>query len=698
MAEKREEDRADQEKQLLDLLRKLAGSRGGDVNDFDQQYVEPTAAENYGYIDKPGIMGFTSFLPGPIGTASRVTSGMINQGNNQAIRRGREAIGLDNAKLSFIRDVLKSPKDGKIADVKIGENPQTYPVGFEAQDANKKTTLTPNEARMRGLMGGGLTEVKSAKKDDSMVSKLSRNIFGSQENQMEDDSTESNIHRGFGLANTPDGFKDINDPDLPDRQMANLNYDLEGKGRNQIPSSGIGSKVSDVVTDLLGPGYTVNVTSGQEPKGHSAVGTQYRHPLGTAADLDIRDPSGRKLSLDNPDDAQSIKDVAQGMAARYNANFGMGPEYMGPNTMHIDTMDLSKYPGGSEWASTGKAWANTLDEARATGVMPSQYYDINAPIPSQRPDDQLPSTLIAEQDEPEKKDDAFGFMGRPLETKKEQKSLPSYDSLMGDLSDKSIGITVDPNRFKDVTDDEKSLMGMTLAGEIDPGKTDLTTEAGRREAMGILSTIENRAPKYGGITEAIQAPNQYSTWNNQAAANTAANNYHGNKSTYDTLVSDYISDPANNLGFTSYHANTVNPGWSSAMSNPETIGPHTFGFLNEYGAEKSTVQPHTVFNTAASYAPHMTGVTSAENSLRNTVSSQPKTQTQTSMSNDTMSGSKSETRSSMGTGGAGSSGGSGFSSMGSGSSKSSGMTGTSGNPGKDKDDKASSGFSGGRSY
>lgn len=672
--------------EILALLKKLAGSRGGDINDFDQEYVEPTANENYGYVNKPGALSFLGMapVPGAKMAAAAVNSG-INMGNNQAIRRAREALGLPNQKPSIAKDMISSPKDGKIADVQIAD--QSYPVGFEAQDKDKKTTLTPNEARMRGMMNGGMTEKSapaSPTKKEGLFGKVKDAVFGGKKDEM-DDETKS-LHNGLGITVDDTGnFRHIDDPDLPTRQMANVNYDLDGKGRSEIPSSGIGNKVSDVVTDILGAGYGVNVTSGQEPEGRSPVGTQYRHPLGFAADLQITDPSGRKLSLDNPEDKAAIENVAQGMAARYNANFGMGPEYMGDNTMHIDTMDLNKYRGGAQWASTGKEWAGTLDQARATGVMPAQYYDVaNPPVPGQRPEE--PSNLIAEQDEQPQSpsQESLGFMGRPTPQEKESSPVPSYDSLMGEQS--TGRASVNPDRFKNVTDEEKSLMGMTLAGEIDPTKTDLSTEAGRREAMGVLSTIENRAPQYGGIEGAISAPKQYSTWNNDAAANTAVSNYNGNKSTYDTLVSDFMSNPENNLGFTSYHANTVNPGWSGAMQNKETIGPHTFGFLGDQTTKEpvSTPTPHTVFNTSASYAPHMNGMVSEVNSNRFAETSKPKSTPEPTT----------ETRQSS----SGFAGGSGGSSFGGSGTTRSGMTGTSNNAGKDKDDNISGGFSGGRSY
>lgn len=676
----REKDKSEEELDQLEYLKRLlAGSRGGDVNDFDQQYVEPTAADNYGYINKPGYMSFLGMAPVPgAGMASAALNGGINIGNNQAIRTAQRMLGIPTQKPNIAKDFIKSPKDGFIGDLPIqGKN---YPVGFEGKTKDNRTTLTPEEARKRDISVSPQPVPNAVKH------------AGKEQDEMDDGS--NHLHAGLGLTSTPEGFRNIDDPDLPDRQMANVNYDLEGKGRSEIPSSGIGNKVSDVVTDLLGPGYTVDVTSGQEPEGRSPVGTQYRHPLGFAADLEIKDPEGRKLSLDNPEDKQSIEDVAQGMAARYNGNFGMGPEYMGNTTMHIDTMDLNKYRGGPQWASAGKEWADTLNNARATGVMPSQYYDVaNPPVPGQRPEE--PSYAISESDQPAETPigESLGFMGRqaPGSEQKASSPIPSYDSLMS-TQGQSSSVGIDPNRFKDITPEQKELMGMTLAGEIDPGRTDLTTEAGRREAMGILSTIENRAPKYGGITEAITAPKQYSTWNNQAASNTASTNYHGNKSTYDTLVSDYISNPANNLGFTSYHADYVNPGWSDQMQNKEQIGPHTFGFLDEYSKPAGAFNgpaPHTVFNTTASYAPHMSGMVSEVNTKSPTQS-----QSQLASTGSSKPSTSTETR------------GSGFSSMGGGSgsnagssSSGSGMTGTSGNPGKDKDDKtSSSGFSGGRSY
>jgi hypothetical protein len=443
-------DRSEEELDELDYLRKLLGSRGGDINDFDQQYVEPTAADNYGYINKPGFMSFLGMAPVPgAGMAATALNTGINLGNNQAIHTAQRMLGIPSPKPNLVRDMVKSPKDGFIGNVPIqGKN---YPVGFEGKTTEGKTTLTPDEARKRGIANSPQPVPDAVKK------------AGKEQDDMDDGS--NHLHAGLGLTSTPEGFRHIDDPDLPSRNMADVNYQLDGKGRSQIPSSGIGNKVSDVVTDLLGPGYTVDVTSGQEPEGRSPVGTQYRHPLGFAADLDIRDPDGRKLSLDNPEDKAAIQNVAQGMAARYNANFGMGPEYMGNDTMHIDTMDLNQYRGGPQWASAGKEWADTLNNARATGVMPSQYYDVaNPPVPGQRPEE--PSYAISEADQPaqESLGESLGFMGRPTPGSEQKTSspVPTYDSLM-DTETKGTntgpGPTINPDRFKDITPEQKESHG-----------------------------------------------------------------------------------------------------------------------------------------------------------------------------------------------------------------------------------------------
>ena len=135
------------------------------------------------------------------------------------------------------------------------------------------------------------------------------------------------------------------------------------------------------------------------------------------------------------------------------------------------------------------------------------------------------------------------------------------------------------------TDKDFNAMAMTLAGEIDSRYTDLSTAEGRAEAFGILSTMENRDLANGskGITDAIYSPKQYSTWNNEKVANTAKANYAANPELFNSLVQDYVQDPASRQPYTNYYNPSIaNPSWGKQMTDVSEIGPHKFGALEEY--------------------------------------------------------------------------------------------------------------------
>lgn len=165
-----------------------------------------------------------------------------------------------------------------------------------------------------------------------------------------------------------------------------LSYDLAGAKRNQIPTSGIGEKVSAAANSVI-PGTKTTLYSGMEPRGLGAIGAPNRHPLGFAGDFHFTAPNGQKIT-----DPVALQDIAMSMAAKHNANIGYGQTgYMGPGRMHIDTMPLDKFPGGAQWGNTAKSWANNLDFARKTGIGPTPY--TNAPTPSPRPSP--PGTMMA---------------------------------------------------------------------------------------------------------------------------------------------------------------------------------------------------------------------------------------------------------------------------------------------------------------
>lgn len=217
---------------------------------------------------------------------------------------------------------------------------------------------------------------------------------------------------------------------------------------------------------------------------------------------------------------------------------------MGVGRMHMDTVPAEMLTKGqaAQWGSVGKKWADDLALAREQGVASPAYYDKmtqNAPV---------------------------GLMSR-------EDALRDPNEAIADVA------------FDRYTPQERDLMARTLAGEIDLSKTDLNTEEGRREAFGILSTMENRANRFGGIEQAITADRQYSTWNDPRAANVANTNYEKNREMYDSLVSDMERDQSLNTGYTSYYNPSIaNPDWGAKMNNALDIGAHRFGSLPEYAS------------------------------------------------------------------------------------------------------------------
>ena len=174
-------------------------------------------------------------------------------------------------------------------------------------------------------------------------------------------------------------FPSMSPPPRPSVDVPGLlAYDLANAQRNQIPTSGIGEKVSAAANSVI-PGTKTTLYSGMEPKGLGAIGAKNRHPLGFAGDFHFTAPNGQQIT-----DPVALQDIAMSMAAQHNANIGYGQTgYMGPGRMHIDTMPLDKFPGGALWGNTAKSWANNLDFARKTGIGPTPY--TNAPTPSPRP-------------------------------------------------------------------------------------------------------------------------------------------------------------------------------------------------------------------------------------------------------------------------------------------------------------------------
>lgn len=139
---------------------------GGDlVNQVAGEGIGRTAANNYGYINKPGIMNMAGSLPGPFGFFGNLANTAININNTVATNEAKSMLGME--KKGFLSDIAKNAvastklgskfvdtTSGYIGDISVPGEERTIPVGFEAQDALGRTTLTPDEARMRQQLAG----------------------------------------------------------------------------------------------------------------------------------------------------------------------------------------------------------------------------------------------------------------------------------------------------------------------------------------------------------------------------------------------------------------------------------------------------------------------------------------------------------------------------------------------------------------
>lgn len=114
---------------------------------------KPVSTGNqYGYTNKPTGMGFLGFLPQPLGLAATGLNLGVNAQNTQAVNNQREVLGFAENPTSKNIGSTVFDKHGYIGDQATIDQTgvsRTTPVSFEAEDSVGRTTLTPDEARMR---------------------------------------------------------------------------------------------------------------------------------------------------------------------------------------------------------------------------------------------------------------------------------------------------------------------------------------------------------------------------------------------------------------------------------------------------------------------------------------------------------------------------------------------------------------------
>lgn len=400
--------------------------------------------DNYGYINKPGIMGAASMIPGPIGAIGKVANTMVNLNNTSAVEQARASMGLEPLSARQVIGSALKDKHGQVADVDINGVPHS--TGFEALSPSGATNLTPAEASKRAQAVGGMSEIAPRGKADVLSSSpaekggflgniLSRgtpvqeanrlspvkspmetltgleegwagnlaknaveSIFGSDELPSEAPTPTARPSNSFDQI-SPTGSYNPDEPAPAQatgimgtaRDLGNLdgNIDYSGIGANRPHpvNSRTEGFLKSVGTSVLGPGTTVAVNSGDvnpTDAGWTAQGGKFsrshRHTDEVGADVGFIDPDTGRRVTD----PVAIGDLTMNAAAMNpNVGIGWGEKYMGTDTMHLDLSGR-----GGVWGAKGTGLSDVqksnIELARTTGARATPYK--NAPIPEARPD------------------------------------------------------------------------------------------------------------------------------------------------------------------------------------------------------------------------------------------------------------------------------------------------------------------------
>ena len=310
----------------------MAGKKPGD------------ATNNFGYINKPAWAGLLGALPGPLGTVGKLGNMAVNASNTMATNTARGMLGLPEK--DSVRDtiggVMKDNK-GKVADVEIGG--EDYAVGLEAESPSGRTTLTPDEARVRGAIVdknfGPAKEISRPDKNRGIIGSVVDSIFGGEDRvsslvdtqSRETAATGGNATTRAQANNEPAGF--MGHPNNP----ADVDYSGVGPNRPHAANAAFTGGVLSAARGVV-PGTTLGVTSGDvnpTDAGWTAEGGKYskshRHTDEMGIDTQYTDPqTGGFIN-----DALTMSDIGMAQAAvNPTVGLGYGPGYMGNDVMHVD--------------------------------------------------------------------------------------------------------------------------------------------------------------------------------------------------------------------------------------------------------------------------------------------------------------------------------------------------------------------------
>lgn len=612
--------------------------------------------ENFGFVNKPGLVGAGLSLAGPFG---KLANAGWNMKNATAVNTARTALGLDNptgkARLKADFKGAVQNNKGQVSNAaKIG--PGTYHIGFNALSPDGKTNMTVNEAQNRArALDVSITEDsaekaaadKSAKKGTSVVGGAISKVTGIQPGFLgraldkafgvtpADKAVQEAknptakispvekmtgikpgwatraLDKAFGIDNppavntTPAVASNPNtvSPSVKSTDTSGVGFVSNfGQHRPNMPSNTITNSVKSAVANTFGTGYSVVGISGTE-----GDGPQYgspRHKTGLALDFDVRDPLGNKVT-----DKNKLNDLASNFAFdNPEAGVGFGVGYMTdenglPGRMHLDVSGLGKAWGAKNTrANMERALAETIDAARA-GYRPTPFSNPPTPTPK-----------------PSQVNDPVGESLNPLGAV----SLMDTSAPKANFAQQTIANTIsNPTTPAPTTPSvtapaglaafgmisrsptERAAIARTIAGELSPsalkglavGDPDATNEF-----ANMVATMENRAAsvKFSTLQNTL-TPSQYSSL---AASNKKVTdqNYKQFASVLDNALTGFYSGqitPSIQNATNYFNPSIVNPGWASALTDTAKIGEHVFGALGEYGISKDTLSRMSMANERA---------------------------------------------------------------------------------------------------
>lgn len=154
-----------------------------------------------------------------------------------------------------------------------------------------------------------------------------------------------------------------------------MTFSLAGKQRPNKPNRAVLDAIQGAVTKALGPGYSVNVYSGQENPGHRHGSN--RHGTGLAADVHVIGPDGKTLNA--RENKQQMLDVAKAFKELGGLGVGLGTDYMGGTGIHLDMVEAG--PGqDNAWGNIGNAMQGWLESFSRSPMQAALPDTMQAPL------------------------------------------------------------------------------------------------------------------------------------------------------------------------------------------------------------------------------------------------------------------------------------------------------------------------------